>query len=136
LASPDAVFSFGWNDGGKFERAIKKMDGKKCDTLKERLSFRGFGSKIFRDASLELPYRTALLLSHLLFFVRWRERGEKHTPRGRGVELFFICSFFYFIACAYVGARADQIAISRSLSCNKASKHGLSEEGLVRAARK
>jgi hypothetical protein len=50
----------------------------------------------------------------LEFLVRWRGR-EAYSEE----ECFFICLFFYFIACAHVGARADQIAISRSASCNK-----------------
>ena len=77
--------------------------------------------KIYR-VSLGNHYRTACRCLVFYFLVRWRGR-EAYSEE----ECFFICLFFYFIACAHVGARADQTAISRSASCNKASKHSHSE---------
>jgi hypothetical protein len=80
------------------------------------------GLKIYR-VSLGNHYRTACRCLVFYFLARWRGR-EAYSEEE---ECFFICLFFYFIACAHVGARADQIPISRSASCKKASKHSHSE---------
>ena len=99
---------------------LSKMEEKKRDTL-EKLR-EAFGMKIYR-VSLGNHYRTACRCLVFYFLARWRGR-EAYSEEE---ECFFICLFFYFIACAHVGARADQIAISRSASCKKASKHSHSE---------
>ena len=94
---------------GKFEPAIKKMDGKKRDTLRELV--RGFGVE---DLFLGAPASKSVTEQPCCCLVSsFLVPGESaRSIQSRSVEVrCFICFFFYFIACAHVGARADHIAI-------------------------
>jgi hypothetical protein len=109
FGEPRCSLHFRGGMSGKFEPAIKKWMGR--SVILGGGLVRGFGVE---DFFLRAPLSKSVTEQPCCCLVScFLVPGETaRSIQSRSVEVrCFICFFFYFIACAHVGARADHFAI-------------------------